>query len=249
MLGNTIVAPTESKPLVLAASAEKQFEVSLARTQFDLTESFELLYDAYVRAGLTKPNSVGVRVTPYHTVKTTEVFVAKTSNVVISTLTMTADSDMGLPMESMYVKEVARLKRYARVAEMGCLADRREAPVRFVRVFPELARLVVQVATSRGIDALVLAVHPRHAKFYARAFGFKPFGGIASCPYAQGNPAIAMVMDFDSLQGTAIHDKLFGNPVAPEDLQQTLWTEEVSNYIRTILAQQASLAGDTRIAG
>lgn len=212
-------------------------------------DSFRLLYASYVSAGLAATNATEMRVTPYHLLPTTEVFVAKCNSDVISTLTMTADSNMGLPMESMYTAEIAKLRETKQVAEMGCLADRRSSPVRFVRVFSELARLVVQVARQRGINALVLAAHPRHAKFYIRSLGFQPFGGLTSCPYAQGNPAIALVMDFDQLRGTEHYDRLFGTPIDASVLEPTLWGAETTSYLEMLFQWQQQTQAGARIAG
>lgn len=237
ILVETLPAPYPS-PLRVHNSEVVAPQISLARTQDDLKQAFGLLYRSYVSAGLASSNSVEMRVTPYHALPTTEVFVAKVRGEVISTLTMTDDNAWGLPMESMYGQEIAKLRSSKRIAEMGCFADRRESPARFMRVFSALSRFIVQTAHTRGIAALVLAAHPRHAKFYERILGFQQLGGLTSCPYAQGNPAVALVMDFDSLRGTAIHERLFGEPIEPEQLEPTAWTIETTNYLRMLAEQQ-----------
>ncbi len=224
--------------LMLQPSKDFAGQVSLARSKEDLTQAFRLLYTSYVSAGLTSINSLKMRVTPYHVLPTTEVFVAKAADEVVATMTMTADSDAGLPMDKMYGNEVTELRGSKRVAEMGCFADRRESPFRFMRVFSELAKLVVQVAQARGVDALVLAAHPRHAKFYARTLGFQPFGGLTSCPYAQGNPAVALVMDFERLRGSATHARLFGDPLEAKQLEPTKWSFETREYVQFLCQQQ-----------
>lgn len=229
---------TYPSPLNVELSHEIDVEISLARTQEDLNQAFGLLYDSYVAAGLAASNSVGMRITPYHTLPTTEVFVAKTGGNVISTLTMTGDNALGVPMESMYGQELAQLRRSTQLAEMGCFADSRKSPVRFMRVFAALSRFIVQTAQARGIAALVLAAHPRHAKFYERILGFQPLGGLTRCPYAQGNPAVALVMDFDRLRGTAIHQRLFGEPIDPKQLQPTQWAPETTSYLRMLCEKQ-----------
>ncbi|QDV26851.1 N-acyl amino acid synthase FeeM domain-containing protein [Aureliella helgolandensis] len=212
-----------------------EIEVALARTRTELNAAFRLLYEAYVSAGLTARNEEGIRRTPYHLLPTTEVFVAKYVGEVISTLTMIADNPSGLPMESMYAEEIEFQRQNGlKVAEIGCLADRRDSPTRFRNVIGRLSCLVVQVAQSRGMNGLVLATHPRHARFYKRALGFEQFGGLKSCPYAEGNPAVALVMNFERLKGTSIHERLFGEPFTASDMQQTAWTEETSQYLQEL---------------
>ncbi len=225
--------------LHFSSSYEAKPSIGLARTVEDLNQAFSLLYDSYVSAGLTSANSLEMRITPYHLLPTTEVFVAKVAGQVISTLTMTGDNARGLPMEKMYGKQIAELRSRTRIAEMGCFADRRQSPARFMRVFTALSRFIVQAAQARGISALVLAAHPRHAKFYERVLGFQHLGGLTSCPYAQGNPAVALVMDFDSLRGTDIHQRLFGEPIDSEHLERTQWTPATTNYLHLLYEQLA----------
>lgn len=238
-----------STPALLQPSSRFAGQVSLARSQAELTQAFRLLYQSYLKAGLTPENSLELRVTPYHRLPTTEVFVAKTSDQVVATMTMTADTDCGLPMQKMYGHELSKLSGSTRIAEMGCFADRRDSPIRFMQVFSELSRLVVQVAQARGIGALVLAAHPRHAKFYIRTLGFQQFGGLTSCPYAQGNPAVALVMDFDRLQGSAVHQRLFGNPIDAKQLEPTQWSTDTRKYVQSLCQQQHSpRVASTRVA-
>jgi len=217
----------------------KQFEVELVRNYSDLLAAFHLVYKAYLKAGLVAENASQLRATPFHLLPTTEVFVAKCSNEVVSTLTMVADTAIGLPMDSMYAAELAELRKSGlRLAEMGSLADRRNLPIRFINIFELLARLIVQVARVRGIDTLVLAVHPRHAKFYMRSFGFESLGGLTICPYAEGNPAVALILEFRRIMGTSFGEKLFGSPIESERLIPTLWSIEERNDLRFIALER-----------
>lgn len=233
----TTAAPAstnDSERLVLRPQTDA-VEVALARSRSELTAAFRLLYNAYVRAGLAAENGQQLRLTPFHLRPETEVFVAKLRGEVIATMTMVPDGDGGLPMDSMYREEADGLRGSGmRVAEMGSFAERRESPQRFLRVLGELSRLVVQVARARGIDGLVAATHPRHARFYVRSLGFRQFGDIRDCPYAQGNPAVALVQEFAELP-EPIHDRLFGKPFGPETLIKTCWDDETRRYLHGLV--------------
>jgi hypothetical protein len=232
------------------ASTEKVLNVSLARTKADLTGAFQLVYSSYLQAGLVQPNEHEMRLTQYHLLPTTEVVVAKVRGQVVSTLSMVADSHLGLPMESMYPQQIAALRaRSLRVAEMGSLADRRNSPVRFASTFAELARLVAQVAESRGLDALVLAAHPRHAKLYTRALGFEQIGDLTSCPYAEGNPAVALLLEFSRVYGTDAHKHLFSEAIPQPDLEPTRWPVETVDYFRGIYQQQSQQSPTLELVG
>lgn len=232
------VTTTTNTPVV-TGQQQNDVAVSLARSQAELIDAFRLLYQSYLRAGLAEEDPTEIRLTPFHLLPSTEVFVAKCRAEVISTMTMTADADLGLPMDSMYRKEVDELRGTGqRFAEMGCFADRRESPRRFLQVFQMLAQLVLQVARSRQFDGLVAATHPRHARFYMRSFGFEQFGDLKSCPYAEGNPAVALVLPFEKHRETKFGKKIFANPFGPDKLVPTRWDTVTSERMSDILQAQ-----------
>lgn len=237
-------APATSSDVLLASGLHERpsvIEITLARTPSDLLSAFRLLYQSYVRAGLAAENPLQLRLTPFHPLNTTEVFVAKCRDEVVSTMTMVADGTLGLPMDSMYGEEVQTLKRSGlRVAEMGCFADRRTSPVRFKEVFGYLASLVVQVARVRNINALVAATHPKHARFYARWLGFEYFGELKQCPYAAGNPAVALLLDFEAIRNTVYYERLFGRPVTVEELIPTRWSPATIDLLHRLVASQTN---------
>ena len=220
----------------LAVAAESiPVKWSLARTRSDLIAAFRLLYKSYVTAGLTAENCHETRVTPFHLLSSTEVFVAKLESEVISTVTMVADDELGLPMDEMYGNEIAALRKSGLyLAEMGCLASLRESPVRLTDIFQDLSRFVAQTARSRGMDALVVATHPRHAKFYVRSCGFEIVGGVKGCPYARGNPAVALLLDFERIRDTPFHHRLFGEQISSRILQPTPWDAEARDLLRRL---------------
>jgi hypothetical protein len=221
---------------VLVAAQPRKLEISLARSRSDLVGAFQILYDAYLRAGLVHENPNRVRLTPFHLLPTTEVVVAKLQTTVTSTITMVEDSSAGLPMDKMYHEELDTVRRTGlRIAEIGCLADRRQSPVRFIRVFGDLARLIVQTAKSRGIGALVVATHPRHAGFYTRSFGFESFGPLKECPYVNGNPAVAMILDFERIRSTPLNDFFFGKPFEEQALRREPWDQETLDFLGNLL--------------
>ena len=80
------------------AARTLDIEVKAADGRDELYGAFQLVYDAYLRSGLTKPNAYGLRVTPYHLLPTTEVFVALDRRKVICTVSLVRDGELGLPM-------------------------------------------------------------------------------------------------------------------------------------------------------
>lgn len=182
----------------VVSPASIQYKV--ASTKQDRADAFRLVYQSYLRSGLGEPNPHHMRVTPYHLLPTTEVFLATCRGEAIFSMTLVLDGALGLPMEVVYGEEVAsRRKQGLFLAEVSCLADRRKNFRGFLPIFFGVSRLMAQYAWSRGVHELLVAVHPKHAKFYRRYMAFSPFGELRAYPTVRNNPAVALALNFDHI--------------------------------------------------
>ena len=137
--------------------------IQLASQGEELFAAFSLVYRTYLRTGLVHPNPFHMRVTPYHLLPSTDVIVAKAperSNVVC-TLSQVADGKLGLPIESAFAEEVAeRRRRGVRLAEVTSLADQRDVDEAEPSPLLKVMGFMAQRAKRRGIDELLITVHP-----------------------------------------------------------------------------------------
>ena len=142
-----------------------------------------------------------MRVTPYHLLPTTSVMVARYANQVISTLSLIEDGDLGLPLEQIFASQVHERRQQGLVlAEVSCLADRRKHIQRYFSVFVRLCRLMIQCARSRGVDEVLVAVHPRHVRFYTQYLAFDQIGDERPYPLVRNHPAVALSLDLKRLE-------------------------------------------------
>ncbi|MCD0458861.1 N-acyl amino acid synthase FeeM domain-containing protein [Roseiconus lacunae] len=203
----------------------------IANSVDELRQSFSLIYESYRHAGLVAEKPSGIRLTPFHLLKSTEVFVTLLEDVVVSTISLAGDGDLGLPLESIYADNVRIIRRRGlKMAEIGSLADRRESPVRFIETFAGMGRLLAQVAMARGYDGLVAATHPKHARLYSRILPFEQIGCEVSCPYANGNPAVMLALVFEDHHGSELYERFFGSLSQSSDTSSQPWSEETRNY-------------------
>lgn len=216
--------------------AKPRISYSIAHEQEDLRAAFELTYLAYRRSDLAKPNPLEIRFTKYHLLPTTEVFVTKFEHSVVSTLSLIGDGQQGLPMDSIYPDQLDQFRqRGLRVAEIGCLADRRKSPARFIETFIAMASLAAKSAMQRQYHGLVVAVHPRHAKFYLRMMPFQQIGGLEACDYANGHPAVMLGLIFDEHRGSEVYRRFLGELGSPADVSPRPWTDETREYFSQLL--------------
>ena len=78
--------------------------------------AFELVYRAYLRAGLCGENELGMRWTEYQLLPTSDIFIGVLNGEVISTLSLIRDGERGLPMEEIFGDEIARRRSTVRPA-------------------------------------------------------------------------------------------------------------------------------------
>ncbi|PAY16628.1 long-chain N-acyl amino acid synthase [Rhodopirellula sp. SM50] len=211
-----------------------RYEVAYRRD--DLQDAFSLIYHSYRRAGLVEANESEVRLTPFHLLPTTEVFVTKLAEKVVSTVSLIGDGELGLPLESIYPKNVELIRnRGLRMGEIGSLADCRDSPVRFIETFAAMGRLLAQVAKTRGYDGLVAAAHPKHARLYQRILPFEQIGKMSTCPYANGNPAVMLALVFEDHRGSELYERFFGSMSSAADTVPRPWSAETYDYFHKLL--------------
>jgi hypothetical protein len=237
---------SESACITSAQCAE--IAIKVASTREERQAAFRLAYNSYVRAGLCNECREGLRITPYQLLSTTDIIVAELRGEVISTLSLVRDGELGLPLEAVYPGEVQQRRAAGlRLAEVSCLADRRRDIVRFFPLFCELARLTIQMCEHEGIDQLLVAVHPRHARMYRRAMGFKQVGDDRDYPAVNGNPAVMLSLDLAAAKAEyALAWKAFVGDRLAEDVVASRPMCEVERHYFARLAETIA-AGDRSV--
>jgi len=219
------------------AAAEKVFKIASTREEWEA--AFRLVHHAYARSGLIAANPYQMRITPFHLLPATKTFITSLRGTVICTLGLVPDGPRGIPIESVYPGEVSLLRQDScRCAEVTCLADRRKE---FRRSFPVLMRLMAlmaQYASRHGIDKLVIAVHPRHVKFYHRLTAFTAIGTIREYPSVENAPAIPMVLDLSrgAVDHPKEHARFFGRPFPDEAFVSRPMTRDLRQRFAEIVA-------------
>ena len=220
----------------VTAMQDSLFKLTASREELEST--FRLLHSAYVENGIAHPNPHGLRATPYHLSPSTEVAVAVSPGRVVCTATLVRDGPMGLPMETVYKEQVGdRRARGLRLAEISCLAHAQRPAARYFQHVIGVMSLVAQAAQRRGVDQLMLTVHPRHARFYSRYLGCELIGGLEYYETVCYQPAVALCLDMNRLADTHPHGyaKLFGVWHPAEDLQARPMSREVVQWIAGLL--------------
>ncbi|OHB67452.1 MAG: hypothetical protein A2V70_17480 [Planctomycetes bacterium RBG_13_63_9] len=213
--------------------------IKIASRRDELLAAFRLVYDNYVRAGLARPNPYRMRVTPSQLVPTTEIFVALSGTEVICTMSLVRDGQLGLPMETIYEEEVSRLRsRGIRPAEVSALACRQEGQRQTLPIVIRLMSLMAQCAQRRGVDQLLIAIHPRHARYYQRFTAFMPIGEERTYATVCDNPAVALALDLNRapIDHPRLYKRFFGTPYPEKLLRYQPMSEEFRSELIPVVA-------------
>lgn len=193
----------------------------LACTIEEWMKALRLVYQVYQRAGLWGSNRYQLRVTPYHLLPSTDVFIATEQGAVVATATLVRDGLLGVPAELVYPAEIKeQRKRKCVFGEITCLAMA-QGGQSDLRLFLALLRLVLQYARfTEHLEEVVFAVHPRQVVFYQRVLGCEAIGDVRESPGLYPGPMVLLVLDMRSLEikHPRAQEAFFGNRLAPEQL-------------------------------
>ena len=210
-------------------------EYRIANNRWDCLAAFRLVYEMYINRGLIEPNHFRLRVTPYQLLPTTQTFLAIQNQKVICCVSLIGDGAMGLPMESIYHEEVSRSRDQGlRVGEVSSLASRHTDFRKFLPIFVQLTRLMAQHARLYGMDQFLIAVHPKHARFYERFMGFQQIGPLRDYPNVQDAPAVACCLDFKRIDRERPNcwNDFFGSPLPQSSLIACPMSVDEVEYLR-----------------
>lgn len=222
------------------ADSSERLVMKVVDRHSEREQAFQLAHEVYCRAGLTEGNRVGKRVMRHHLLDTTDVLIAKLNGQVNFTVTLVCDGDFGLPMESLFADEVEDMRSQGiRMAEVSCLASSIDPDKKRLRfdTLVSMISLLIQTARRRGMDRLMLAVHPKHAKAYERLFGCVRCSDVKEYAAVRGNPAVLCIHDFADLDKKRypLYDQVYGPSYAPWQIDGASMSENEKIYFEGFL--------------
>lgn len=155
--------------------------------------AWRLVYRRYVDKGLIDENPVAIHTTPQAVGRHACVIYGPSEETFGSTLTLIGENAEGLPLDSIYADELHALRSEGRgLVEVGLLADRRRSTQRGAKALFDMMRWAAYFTLHTGASDIVIGVHPRHAPFYTRCFGFDRFALPSLYPLVNDNPVVPL---------------------------------------------------------
>ena len=219
----------------------------VSETWRERAAAFRLVHREYLRSGLTADNRLQMRVMKHHLLDTTDVLVSEYQGNVDFTVTLVRDGLHGLPAESLFSSEIEEMRSAGyHLAEISCVAsgigEENGNKKQCFENMVSMISLTYQTARRRGIDRLVMAVHPRHAKVYRRLFGCSVLTDVREYQAVQGNPAVLCSHDFAERDEVRypLYDQMYGQAYEPWQMDGVRMSSFEKQYFQEVLESQSS---------
>jgi hypothetical protein len=169
------------------------YRFRIAQGREDFESACRLVHDQYVRRGYMAPQESGLRLSLWHALPEVTTFIGERQGHLVSTMTLFQDSELGLPMDAIYKKELDHLRSKGRkIAEVGALATHPTIQYEDQTVLMHGNKIAINYSQKHiGIDDLVIAINPKHEWFYANIMLLEKIGGLAFYDYVEKAPAVA----------------------------------------------------------
>jgi len=188
--------------------ARERVEFATRREHFE--EVFRTVYQEYLKKGYCPAHPSKMRVSLYSALPDTVTFCLWRKNILAATASLIFDSPLGLPMESIYPKEIQTLRNTGRkLCEVSLLALNSQVISRGILLiyFAERLRCLYQMFKpifwyargAGGSTDLCIAMNPVHKFLYSSLY-FEQFGEERIYESVNGNPSIAMRLNFENIE-------------------------------------------------
>jgi hypothetical protein len=194
-----ILRPTPT--IRTTASRDDQLRVSLARTPEQIWAAWCLVYASYHRKKLIDANRHQIHFVPQSVQEQSAVVIGRRDGELTTTLSLYEDDELGLPLDAVYKEQLDALRQDGcRLYEVGMLADRCDTPnYRPTELF-EIMRFPFHYGAWANCTDMVIGVHPHHAAFYERMFGFDVAGPQLTYGLVRDNPVVLLKLDLCAAQ-------------------------------------------------
>jgi hypothetical protein len=178
-------------------------DVVCASTAQQVERAWGLVYDRYIGLGLIPPNQLGIHTTPLAVGAHACVIWGggqDRSNAddgalpqVGYTMTLMEDQANGLPLDTVYPQSLNLMRVHGRsLMEIGLLAERGEGQVRSMGGLFSMMRMALSYSLYAGATDILVGVHPHHATFYKKRYGFSEFASATTHPLVRNKPVIGL---------------------------------------------------------
>lgn len=184
------------------AEPKSDIRYKIVERKKELESACRLVHDQYVDKGYMARREHGLRLSLHNALPETTTFIGKRDDLVVYTMTLFQDSDMGLPMDGIYKKELDKLRyRGRKIAEVGSLATHPDIRSEDQTILMHGKKITLKYSMEHlEIDDLVIAINPKHQWFYEHIMLCEKIGELKTYGYVNNAPAVAFRLNLKSVK-------------------------------------------------
>lgn len=189
-----------------------EYRIVVANTRELRERAWRLVYDAYLSKGYMRSDASGMRVLPQDALAETTTFLVERraatgqasaegwEGATVATLTVIADSPLGLPMDDLYRRELDELRSAGRnpweLAKFASVGGKNVENGHGAQILFHLFKLGYLTARRLGgATDFVATVNPGHEGYYRKIFLFERMGEVKPYDAVCGAPAVPLRLD------------------------------------------------------
>lgn len=214
-----------------------EFSVRLASPAEDRRRAWALAYRVYLDKEYIRPNEQRLWYSLHDALPNAVTILVEQGDELIGAVTDVPDSPLGLPADSTFPEEMARMRAEGRrMFEAISLVQASLSERTGVLVVAKLHEILCLVGGQLlGCTDLVCTVNPRHEAYYRRLMLFERRGGEASCDKVSGAPAVFLTLNMADVER---HVERADLPGAPKTIYRRFMKPGESGAVAAALRRQ-----------
>lgn len=207
------------------------------------TEASELVSSVYTGYGYLKPEENDYLEKVNHYNSSTITLIAEKNGVMIGTLSLIIDSELGLPMDTLYSDELDPLRRNGRrLCELSQFAVS-EGGLKAGLLLCKYAKVVAD--DLLGMTDFVITANPKHRTFYLSVLQFEELAEEKVYPNLSEVGAAPLILDLVTFEGVYqahsekgrsfnLHDYFFGSDINTVIEEMATELEGIPSYAEVV---------------
>lgn len=210
----------------------KELTFKQAETADEIQQALSLVHEAYVELGYMHPTSHNMRFLKHHALPTTAILIAKWNDEVIGTMSILADSALGLPVDTTW--DISKYRKHGQIlAEISSLTIKPSFKNRRGKLLFPLCKLMWRYCRDiLKVDGIVIAVDEKVEPFYTDILLFERTTITSGQHHSlvNGKEASCCFLRVGA-QTEALYKKTYGQKKADKNLHYFFTVHNTSNVI------------------
>jgi len=236
-VGNEFSSYRIKKIISMVNIQDDEIFIFKAYTIVDYISASRFIKKEYIRSGIKKESDKGFICNKMLVNTGSSLFIAQRCGTIIGTISIIADTDLGIPCRELFKDDVdAIISEQDKAYEIGTLSTTCLCKDNSI-VFNMYFHAFIHCVLSKNIDIIFIQVQEKHAKFYTNNLFFKRASETKSHPEYNNINAVLLSIDVKGFKKMLTTNSCFFFGIG-----RMLHALNMRNMVNQVLKDKASLA-------